>query len=152
MLEKIRKNVDPFQENDTRCVYEFLQQTAPLADLPQRRAVEVFTKELLSPELQQGLPKPVFLVDEVRHFLLEKFGNLTIIVEGWVLELEQAAAARRGGTRHRYQALVSALNLVNRVQSLSPEVLEWEVLVILAKPWILCRIQETLQPQDVERC
>ena len=112
MLEKIMKNVDQFQENDTRCVYKFLQQTAPLADLPQRRAVEVMTEELLSPELQQGLPKPVFSVDEVQHFLLEKFGNLTLIVEGWVVELEQAAAARRGGTRHRYQALVSALKLI----------------------------------------
>ena len=84
--------------------------------------MEFLTEELLSPELQRVLLKPVFTVDEVRHFLLEKFGNLTLIVEGWVLELEQAAAARQGGTRHRYHALVSALKLVKRVQALSPEV------------------------------
>ena len=47
---------------------------------------------------------------------------------------------------------MSALKLIKRVQALSPEVPEWEILVILAKPWIMSRIQETLQPQDVEGC
>ena len=68
------------------------------------------------------------------------------------MELEQAAAARRGGTRHRYSALVSALKLIKRVQALRLEVSEGEILVTLAKPRILSRIQETLQPQDVEGC
>ena len=51
VLEEIRKNVDPFQERDNRCVYEFLQQIAPLAGLPQKRAVEVLVEELLAPKL-----------------------------------------------------------------------------------------------------
>ena len=86
----------------------------------------------------------MFSVDEVRSYLLEKFGNLTQIIEDWVLELEQAAAARRGGTRHRYSALVSALELIKRVQAMRPEVSEREILFTLAKPRILSRIQETL--------
>ena len=93
MLDEIRRNIDPFQEEDDRCVYEFLQQIAPLAGLPQKRAVEILVEELLFPELQQGLPKPVFTVDEVCSYLLGKFGNLTRIIEDWVRELEQASAA-----------------------------------------------------------
>ena len=92
VLDGIRRNVDSFTENDTRCVYEFLKQIASLEGLAQREAAAVLVEELLSPELQQGLPKPVFSTEEVRCHLLEKFGNLTLIIEGWVLELEQAAA------------------------------------------------------------
>ena len=73
---------------------EFLKQTASLEGLTQREALQVFVEELLSPELQQGLPKPVFSLEEVRQYLLDKYGNLILIVEGWVLELKQGAAAR----------------------------------------------------------
>ena len=114
--------------------------------------MEVLVEELLSPEIQQGLSKPVFTIDEIRSYLLGKFGNLSRTIEVWVQKLEQAAAARLKGTRHRYDALVSALKLIKRVQALSPEVPEWEILVVLSRPRLLSRIQETLQPQDVEGC
>ena len=80
MLEGVRKTVDPFQEKDDRCVHEFLQQIAPLAGLPQRRAVEILTEELLSPELQQGLPKPVFTIDEVRLFYWRSLGTSPVLL------------------------------------------------------------------------
>ena len=59
MMDEIRRNIDPFQEEDDRSVFVFLQQIAPLACLPQKKAAEVLVEELLSSELQQGLPKPV---------------------------------------------------------------------------------------------
>ena len=51
----------------------------------------------------------MFTIDEIRSYLLGKFGNLSRTIEVWVQKLEQAAAARLKGTRHRYDALVSAL-------------------------------------------
>ena len=89
----------------------------------------VLVEELLSQELQQDLPKPVFSTEEVWCHLLEKFGNLTLIIEGWVQELERTAVAQKGETRNRYQALVSALLFLKRVMGLSPEVPEWEILI-----------------------
>ena len=83
-LEGIRKTVDLFREGDTRCVYKFLKQTSPLEGLTQGEAVEVFVKELLSQSLQKDLPKPVSSVRKVGLYQLERFGNLTRIVEGWV--------------------------------------------------------------------
>ena len=47
---------------------------------------------------------------------------------------------------------MSALKLIKRVQALSPEVPEWEILVVLSRPRLLSRIQETLQPLDLEGC
>ena len=107
LLDKIRKTVDPFQEEEDRCTFEFLQQVAPLSSLPQKKAVEVLVEELLAPEIQQGLPKPVFSTDEVHSYLLGKFSNLSRTTEEWVQKLEQAAAVRLGGTRHRYSVLVA---------------------------------------------
>ena len=93
LLDKIRRTVDPFQEeDDDKYIFEFLQ-VAPLNGLPQKKAVEVLVEELLAPEIQQGLPKPVFTTDEVRSYLLGKFGNLSRTIEDWVRKLEQAAAA-----------------------------------------------------------
>ena len=83
-LEGIRKTVDLFREGDTRCVYKFLKQTSPLEGLTQGEAVEVFVKELLSQSLRKDLPKPVSSVRKVGLYQLERFGNLTRIVEGWV--------------------------------------------------------------------
>ena len=100
-MDNIRRKVEPFQEEDDRCIFEFLQQIAPLDGLPQRMAVKMLTEELLAPEIQRRLPKPVFSVDEVRSHLLGEFGNLTRTIEDWVRRLELDAAARLGGTRHR---------------------------------------------------
>ena len=98
-MDTIRKKVEPFQEEDDRCIFEFLQQIAPLDGLPQRIAVEMLTQELLDPEIQRRLPKPVFSVDEVRSYLLGEFGNLTQTIEDWRLELDAAACLDTGTTQ-----------------------------------------------------
>ena len=118
--------------------------------LAQREASVVLVEELLSPELQEDLRKPIFSTVEARCHLLEKFGNLTLIIKGWVQELERTAAARKGGTRNQYQALVTTLLFLKRVMGLSPEVPEWEILIILGKPQMLNRVLETLQWQEEE--
>ena len=56
LMEEIRRKVELFQEEDNRCIFEFLQQIAPLDGLPHRMAVEMLTEELLAPEIQRGLP------------------------------------------------------------------------------------------------
>ena len=53
LMDTIRKKVEPFQEEDDRCIFEFLQQIAPLDGLPQRMAVEMLTQELLDPETKE---------------------------------------------------------------------------------------------------
>ena len=65
ILDGIRKAFDPFNVGDSRCVYEFLKQAAPLEGLSRGEALEVFVEELLSPSIQQDLPKPVSSMGEV---------------------------------------------------------------------------------------
>ena len=70
ILDGIRTAVDPFTGTDTRCIYEFLKQITPLLDLVEKDAVEVFTQELLSRQLQCVVPRTITTLRELCLFLM----------------------------------------------------------------------------------
>ena len=81
---------------------------------------------------------------------MARFGNVWNIIDGWVTELESAAAGQNKGTRSRYQALVTALKLINRATALTPELNPTMLMYVLADPIIVNRILATLQQCDQE--
>ena len=74
---------------------------------------------------------------------MARFGNVWNIIDVWVTELESAAAGQKKGTRSRYQALVTALKLINRATALTPELDLTMLMYVLADPIIVNRVLAT---------
>ena len=74
-LDRIRSNVEPFSENDDRCVYEFIKQVEPLHALMEAEAYTVLTQELLTNHVRRKIPLHVTTTSQVYKFLIEEFGG-----------------------------------------------------------------------------
>ena len=88
MLDKIRKTMELFSDNDERCVYKFIKQIDPFKNLMKNEAYTVLTKELLTKDVQCAMPNYVKTTQQVYRFLLDKFGGIQKKLEKWVSQLE----------------------------------------------------------------